>query len=350
MFTDSIELLKLLAVVVTLALGVGGIFFAKRRDDGSLTTWGRAVVALLCVSFVAAVGMQWVSYNKDQERAARAAAEAKDLRTRLATANAQLERVMTAFNPYELRLGFTGRLPVDHPFFNVLRQEWHEILLSRYLEQQQIIAGDSGTIKIGPTNLLINERHEAFPSAEHHGHAAFIDYIQRINIDLRIFKTPLSLDTLRHRSEFATAQPDLRIWFPGPTKWLHDRGERGVSLSLNNDLQSLSEYVEPVLADVPAEPLGGGNINSIRDLVGAQMIIQITGYPPAVPTTELEQLFVDAWNMTEVRQLELFTGSRTMRFSWRNMEQVVNDEGDRLYVFHFTNDIDSLLPTLKTIH
>lgn len=344
MLGEPVEVWKLVATSATLLIGLIGTLFVSRKG-GKLTIWGKVLAGLLVVSFSAAVSTQWLSFQENRENAKQSRQTIEKLTSELEAARLQQDRLMTRFNPFELQLGFTGTLPTDLTVFARLRDKWLELALENYRDTRQVVHGDGGDFYIGGRLITLARGDEGYPVPEKHGAAAV--FLERLNIHLKIFQTPLPKKILKDSAEFAARKAGFEAYFPGPMHIADAPGSRALHLSLTNDRTALSDTVRVAAINIEVQPFGGNKINSVRDLLGAQLVVEISGYVPAKASTDVRETIESAWNRIRLRQLTLFTGRRNLLLTSANgLTSVINDRGNTLHVFHLTDEISDFLPEL----
>lgn len=322
----------LLTIVVGTASGIAALLVDYRdKQTGQITKWGRYAILGIGASFVIGAINLWVDYTQKQlqtREAANRAREASEASLRILT------DVTRTLNPLkDVRATYWATYPFDQTELARYRQRLEDGLraLLPSLSEGKFVQGAHRSWPPGDGTVVeevtLEQNSPLFPDPNKETFAYTI--LARTEMRIKVYKTPMDPAVL---AKTRTApQPDLQMYFLGYNKLREE---------YNLQKRRISVYGFNIESD-PRYWDSSGNIVSVLDLVGAQLVITI--HHSTVSFKEPNKR-VEA----ELTDLALKIADRSDWWLRKDKLKLYRDDtASPFYVYVFPNTYESLLLETK---
>jgi hypothetical protein len=332
--------LEVFSILLAAAAGVLGTltsFKEKRVDaDGErevVTSWGWLAIAGIGLATLIGITSH-VLRSRREEQGAKAAAEAALEETK------KLERIVhnleRSLRPLELRpVFFSVVVPFPEP-----KLEYSSKLktaVDNFFENYEQYAGSRNTVGpswqgisanatglangTGPANAIISPESPFYPKGTTPEGLLF----RHTELVLLFFKTPVSASSLSQMERHP--RPDLVIHLSSTNEW---------TLTFDYRRKELSLY-DMVYPKDRKEWISNGELVSILDLAGAQLVIRMPNPKRLNPATDA--LTIPIYAKFSQPRLHLDFGTKEFRLEASQLEKHLHKEGAPFWVYHFPKDV-----------
>lgn len=303
----------------------------------ALTAAGKAVLGLLTVFLIFSIYVTSTNSNETVEKERQLRNELEKVQGQNSFLQGELDKVVNPIEDVDLNLIVI--VPLDYPALDGYRQRLlkgiNEFLASsessrrsnRDVEERPYVEDDIA-LKIPPSSALLpRQRTESLAYS----------VLDDIYVDLIFTKTPIVPRTDRIAMDEIkrdlSSQFDLNVrWSESKTEMVYDVNGQQVSLIFNVENLKYRTWYQT------------GKIVSIRDLLGAQMIIHIRGMSRTVsdpPDPELDQHFRKILGLLRVENFMIeVPGRRRVNFTGDQMKRYDDGAGFPVYVYSFPGTIE----------
>jgi hypothetical protein len=298
----------------------------------ALTTAGKAVLGLLAIFLIFSIYVTRTNSNETTEKEKQLRNDLEKMQGQNSFLQGELDKVVNPIEDVDLNLIVI--VPFDYP---ALAAYWQRLLkgitaflasseasrrLNRDVEVRPYVEDDISVDIPRGSSLLPREKTESLAYS----------ILEGIKVDVIFTKTPIV--PLNGGVAMNEIKRDLGrqfgmdvLWSESKTEMIYDVNEHQLSLLYNEENLKYRTWYQT------------GKIVSIRDLLGAQMIINLSGITRTVsdhPNSELDQHFRKILSRLSIDEFMIdVPGRRRFNFTGDQLKRYVDADGFPVYVYTF---------------